>query len=56
MIPIGAAGPIACSNRREVWPAQAEVFRLAGKALSEQQKTELAAEYADDMDRRRAAV
>ena len=31
-----------------------EVFQLAGKALSEQEKQHLAAEYADDMDRRRA--
>jgi hypothetical protein len=31
-----------------------EVFQLAGKALTEQQKQDLAAEYTDDMDRRRA--
>ena len=33
-----------------------EVFQLAGKALTEQQKTDLGAEYADDMDRRRATA
>lgn len=33
-----------------------EVFQLAGKALSDSQKNELAADYADDMDRRRAAA
>jgi hypothetical protein len=33
-----------------------EVFQMAGKALTEQQKGGLATEYADDMDRRRAIV
>lgn len=33
-----------------------EVFQMAGKALTEQQKGDLATEYADDMDRRRAIV
>lgn len=31
-----------------------EVFQVAGKALTEQQKIDLADDYADDMDRRRA--
>ena len=31
-----------------------EVFQMAGKALTEQQKQDLAVEYAADMDRRRA--
>lgn len=30
-----------------------EVFQMAGKALTEKQKDDLATEYADDMDRRR---
>lgn len=33
-----------------------EVFQMAGKALTEQQKGDLATEYADDMDRRRATI
>ena len=33
-----------------------EVFQMAGKALTEQQKQDLAVEYAADMDRRRAEV
>lgn len=33
-----------------------EVFQMAGKALTEHEKEQLASEYADDMDRRRAAV
>ena len=33
-----------------------EVFQLAGKALSDPQKVELADAYADEMDRRRAAA
>lgn len=33
-----------------------EVFQMAGKALTEQQKQDLAGEYAADMDRRRAAA
>ncbi|MFP5489515.1 MAG: hemerythrin domain-containing protein [Acidimicrobiia bacterium] len=33
-----------------------EVFQMAGKALTEQQKSDLAAEYTDDMDRRRASA
>ena len=33
-----------------------EVFQLAGKALTEQQKQDLAADYADEMDRRRATA
>lgn len=33
-----------------------EVFQMAGKALSEPEKQQLAADYADDMDRRRAEV
>ena len=31
-----------------------EVFQMAGKALTEQQKRDLATKYADEMDRRRA--
>ncbi len=33
-----------------------EVFQVAGKALTETEKTELAASYEGDMNRRRAAV
>ena len=33
-----------------------EVFQLAGKVLSDQQKIRLAVDYADEMDRRRAAA
>jgi len=33
-----------------------EVFQVAGKVLTEREKSDLAAEYADDMDRRRAAA
>lgn len=33
-----------------------EVFQMAGKVLTQREKDDLAVEYADDMDRRRAAV
>ena len=32
------------------------LFQMAGKALTESEKEQLAREYADDMDRRRATV